>query len=178
MVLDLPLLILFTLYVTTVVLEYVHDNYLYQQLRLMVFQGDDRQYSETTYYHRYCTKKDFDIVKNGVSDLIISPTNNITTAKDCAKHIMTYGASMYPNLITNETAAVLREWIIEQNYVQEGFGVIENENRFSWAIDINMHPYLQKYFQELLTHNPLLVPALEEIVGPESCHYRIYCHHK
>ena len=37
MVLDLPLLILFTLYVTTVVIEYVHDNYLYQQLRLMFF---------------------------------------------------------------------------------------------------------------------------------------------
>jgi hypothetical protein len=79
---------------------------------------------------------------------------------------MTHGASIYPNLVSNETATVLREWIIEQNYIQEGFGVIENENRFSWAIDMTMHPSLQTYWEELLHNNPQLVPALEAIVGP------------
>ncbi|KAG7363319.1 hypothetical protein IV203_026679 [Nitzschia inconspicua] len=160
LLLDVPLLVLFALLLTTIVLHKLHDDYFYPLLKLMNWEGQDRDFLETTYFERYCTGEDF--TAKSVSELII--TEDYTT-KDAANHMLRHGVSVYPNLVTNHTAKILRDWIVEENKVQEGWYVIENENRWSWGIDMTMHPSLHTFWQELAANEKLL-SGLEEIIGP------------
>jgi hypothetical protein len=158
---DLTLTILFALMVGTVLLHRLHDDYLYPQLRLMQWQEAERNFMETTYYHRRCTVEDF--TAKSLSELIVQ---DHFSSKDSMEHMLTHGVSVYPNLLTNETAWDLRDWIDKENKVQEGWHVIKPDNRYSWGIDMNMHPKLQTFWQELAS-NKQFVEGLEAVVGPD-----------
>lgn len=158
---DLPLASLFTALVAVLLLHKVHDDYLYKQLTLMRFQYDDRDYSESMYYHRSCDGRD--VSATSVRQLLV-PENG--TAEEYVSHQMTHGASLYPNLLSPETMHELREFIVEGNQKQEGFDVIQNKNRYSWGIDVNMHPSIKKYWKELAS-NEALVTGIQAIVGPD-----------
>jgi hypothetical protein len=118
LLLDIPLLVLFTLYVGTVVVHEIHDDYLFKQLQLMRFIPDDRDSVDTTYYHRICDSSD--VSATSVDELVL-PFN--ATAGDALEHMMTHGATMYPNLLSPETARALREFIDRENKVREGYYV-------------------------------------------------------
>ena len=118
LLLDIPLLVLFTLYVGTVVVHQIHDDYLVKQLQLMRFIPDDRDYADVTYYHRICDSSD--VSATSVDELVL-PGN--ATADDALEHIMTHGATLYPNLLSSETARALREFIHRENKVREGYYV-------------------------------------------------------
>jgi hypothetical protein len=118
LLLDIPLLVLFTLYVGTVVVHQIHDDYLVKQLQLMRFIPDDRDYVDTTYYHRICDSSD--VSATSVDELVL-PVN--ATADDALTHMMTHGATLYPNLLSPETAGALREFIDRENKVREGYYV-------------------------------------------------------
>eukprot|EP00536_Pseudo-nitzschia_multiseries_P009342 jgi/Psemu1/258035/estExt_Genewise1Plus.C_2580037 len=126
----------------------------------MVFKPDNRQYTDPTYYNRVCDEDDFST--DEVADLMI---RDDFTAEDCARHMLTHGVSVYPDLLTNETATELRDWIARENYLRESWSVIENQNRFTWGIDVNSHPKLQTYWQELAA-NDKFREGLEAVVGP------------
>jgi hypothetical protein len=161
LLLDVPLMLAFAAFVAAVLLHKIHDDYLYPQLELMQFIPDGRDFTDTTYYHRYCDGRD--VTATSVKELVID-TNAST--EDATMHMLKHGVSMYQDLLSPETAAELRDFILEENQKQEGFYVIENENRYSWGIDVNMHPALHKYWKELAS-NEQLVKALEAIVGPD-----------
>ena len=158
---DFPLTMLFAALVATILLHKVHDDYLYKQLELMRFQEDSRDFDENMYYHRVCAGEE--VSATSVSQLLL-PEN--ATAEECADHQMTHGVSVYRDLLTPETAHELREFIVEENKKQEGFYVIENQFRYSWGIDVNMHPAIKKYWKELAS-NKVLVQGLQEIMGPD-----------
>eukprot|EP00531_Pseudo-nitzschia_arenysensis_P006588 CAMPEP_0116142726 /NCGR_PEP_ID=MMETSP0329-20121206/15063_1 /TAXON_ID=697910 /ORGANISM="Pseudo-nitzschia arenysensis, Strain B593" /LENGTH=820 /DNA_ID=CAMNT_0003637983 /DNA_START=112 /DNA_END=2575 /DNA_ORIENTATION=- len=160
-VLDGGLTLLFAAFVFVVVLHKLHDDYLHPQLQLMVFQEEGRRYTDTTYYHRVCDHDD--LTASSPEELIIQDHH---TKADTVDHMLTHGASIYPNLLTNETAHELREWIAIENYKRAQWNVIEAENRFTWGIDINAHPKLQTFFQELAA-NEQLRNGLEGICGPD-----------
>jgi hypothetical protein len=161
MTLDLLLATTFALFVLSVVVHQLHDRFLFPQLQLMLFQRDNRQLTDTTYYHRHCTEDDF--TTDSHLDLIIQ--NNFTT-EDSVRHMLTHGASIYPNLLSNDTAFELREWISRENKVREGWNVIENKNRYSWGIDMNMNPTLQQFWKELASNENFL-NGLQAIVGAD-----------
>jgi hypothetical protein len=158
--LDLPLLVLFAMYASVLVLEQIHEKYLDPQMELMTFLNAERQWTDVTYYHRICTEAD--ITATSVDQLLL-PDN--ATRDDAVKHMLHHGATLYPNLLTPETAWALREFIVEENQKQEGWFVIENNYRYSWGINVNMHPALKVYWKELAS-NTHFVRALEGIVGP------------
>ncbi len=160
-IIDVPLILLFAALVAVVTLHHVHDKYLLPQIQLMVFQEDNRHYAETGYYHRYCNGDE--VSATSVSQLLI-PEN--FTGEECVEHQMIHGASVFRDLLTPETAQELRDFIVEENKNQEGFYVIQNQFRYSWGIDVNMHPTIKKYWKELAS-NRLLVDALQKIVGPD-----------
>jgi hypothetical protein len=118
LLLDIPLLVIFTLYVGTVVVHQIHDDYLGKQLQLMRFIPDDRDLVDMTYYHRICDSSD--ISATSVDELVL-PVN--ATADDALEHIMTHGATLYPNLLSPDTARALREFIDRENKVREGYYV-------------------------------------------------------
>lgn len=161
LMIEFPLTLLFAAMVTAVALHKVHDKYLAPQLKLMTFQAAGRPFLENGYYHRYCTGDE--VSATSVSELLI-PTN--FTGEECAKHQMIHGVSVYRDLLSPQTVRELREYIVDQNQKQEGWFVIQNEFRYSWGIDVNMHPAFKKYWKELAS-NRVLVDALQEIVGPD-----------
>ena len=162
LVFDGGLFLLFAAFVFTSVVHKLHDDYLHPQLQLMVFQADQRRYTDTTYYHRVCDEDDF--TATSPEELIIE--DHFTT-EETVEHMLKNGVSVYPNLLTNETAHNLREWINHENYRRTSqWGVIEQENRFTWGIDVNDHPDLQTFWQEL-DANKLLKNGLEGILGPD-----------
>lgn len=158
---EAPLAGLFGCLVAVLILHRVHDEYLYKQITLMRFQYENRDYMEPMYYHRYCDGHD--VSATSVSQLLV-PENG--TAQEYVAHQMTHGASLYPNLLSPETMHELREFIVEENKKQKGFYVIQNEHRYSWGIDVNMHPAIKKYWKELAS-NEALVTGIQAIVGPD-----------
>ncbi|KAL3917771.1 MAG: hypothetical protein SGARI_007635, partial [Bacillariaceae sp.] len=124
-------------------------------------EDDPRPYMETTYYHRFCNGDD--VSASSVSELIVTENS---TAQDAMAHMLTHGASIYPNLLTKNTARELRDWIVEENEIQDGWTVIEKKNRYTWGIDVNQHPRLQTFFEELVANDNFLA-GLEKIVGPD-----------
>ena len=160
-IIDFPLVVLFGLYVSVYTFHIIHNTYLYPQMILMKFLDVERQYTDVTYYHRKCDVGD--ISATSIEELLLDNTTH--TSNDAKIHMLTHGASMYPNLISNETASELRDYIITQNKQIESWFVIQNEHRFSWGIDINnMHPKFQTFWKELAS-NRFLVESLEAIVG-------------
>jgi hypothetical protein len=155
------LTVIFALFVFSVVVHKLHDDYLYPQLQLMLFETENRQFTDTTYYHRVCEEDDF--TATSPQELMIE--DHFST-EDSAEHMLTHGASIYPNLLTNETASNLRDWIARENHKRDGWSVIESQNRYTWGIDVNMHPSLQTFWQELAA-NEKLRNGLEAVVGPD-----------
>lgn len=158
---DGMLTVLFAGVVFSIVLHKLHDDYFHPQLQLMLFQEENRQFTDNTYYHRVCDENDFSA--SSPEELMIQ--DHFTT-EDSAEHMLTHGASIYPNLLTNETASELRDWIAAENYRRKGWNVIESESRYTWGIDMNMHPKLQTFWQELAA-NEKFINGIEAIVGPD-----------
>lgn len=161
-IIDFPVASLFAAMVATLFLHEAHDKYLAKQIDLMIFQEKSRDFWEQTYYHRYCQMDD-EVSATSTEELFV-PIN--ATADECVEHQMTHGVSVYRDLLTPETMHELREFIVEENKKQDGFYVIENEHRWSWGIDVNMHPSIKKYWKELGS-NELLVRGIQAIVGPD-----------
>lgn len=163
-VIDFVMITLFTLLVGVTLLHQIHDDYLYPQLRLMRFESDGREFTDTTYYHRHCTDEDFKTSAKTVEELIIK--DDFTT-KDATEHQLTHGVSVYRNLVSEETAKEMREWIIEQNKVRgKTLDVIQNYKRYSFHLENNMHPVLQRFWKELAS-NKQFMDGLEAIMGPD-----------
>jgi hypothetical protein len=77
-----------------------------------------------------------------------------------AKH----GVSLYPNILQEETADKLREWIVQHNKMEEGFYVISGKHRFTFGIGVNQAPIVTQALKEVAEH-PVFRPAIEEICG-------------
>ena len=160
-IIDFPLVVVFGLYVSVYTFHIIHNTYLYPQMELMKFLDVERQYKDVTYYHRKCSVED--ISATSIEELLLDNTTH--TSQQAKLHMLTHGASMYPNLLSNETARELRDYIITQNKQIESWFVIQNEHRYSWGIDINnMHPKFQTFWKELAS-NKFLVESLEQIIG-------------
>lgn len=155
------LLVIFIAFAAAVCLHKINDDYLYPQLQLMKWIMAGRDFDELTYYHRICDGSD--VTATSVNDLIIPPN---ATTDEATRHMLKHGVSVYPNLLTPETASELREFIDKENKRQKGWFVIENENRYSWGIDMNMHPAFQTYWKELAS-NEQFAKALQSTVGPD-----------
>ena len=160
-VLDAPLTVLFALLVATMCVRHVYDNYLSVQLSNMLWTNG-RKKREITYYDRRCEVSD--ISTRNVADLLIQ--SNYTT-EDCVHHMMVHGASMYPDLISAQTATDLRNFVLKRNSEltdRDAISVIENESRWSFGIGANEHPSVARALREIAT-NRQLAAALEEIAG-------------
>ena len=160
-IVDAPLSILFLFYMLTISLEHIFNTYLEPQIHLMQW-NDDRRSKEMTYYSRICDENDMTTFES--DDLIIG--KNFST-NDCVHHMMTHGMSLYPDILTSDTATNLRDYILRRNKAlteDDEIYVINNENRWSFGIGVNDDPIVAKALNELSTH-PKFRPALEKIAG-------------
>jgi hypothetical protein len=158
--LDLVLLApLMALGVLTVV-EKAKDNFLLKQMDLQLWT-DERRNSEAVYYHRECSKED--VTTHDAADLLIDPDAGTAAA---VENMMIHGVSIFPNLLTPETATEVRDFIVTENKRSDDLiQVIENRNRWSFYIQVDQHPAVAKALKEILSHK-YLTDTIEAITGP------------
>lgn len=129
----------------------------------MTFDEDESKYQgENMYYGRECTADD--LSTNDASDLYVDPNSK---PKELFDHQMTHGTSIYPNVISDETAIELRDYILKRNEKltdADSIGVIENENRWSFGIGVNDDPIVTKMLREFAM-NKMLRSGLEGVAG-------------
>jgi hypothetical protein len=157
--LDIAIALVFALSLTTIYLGRFTDEYLLPAGKLMTWNSQ-RAARELTYFHRYCDEEDQST--HNAADLLVD-----SNAEDATQVMLTHGAAMFPNLLSEETATELRDFILEQNKKNENMiYVIENTNRWSFYLTVDQHPSVSKALHELLNTNPLLIESLEKITGP------------
>ncbi|CAB9505905.1 expressed unknown protein [Seminavis robusta] len=158
LLMDLPLLLLFTAYTSLYVLEQVHHDYL-EPLRKAMKWTEIRSDTEVTSYHYYCTEDD--ITANSVEELVAEPD---WTTDEMVEHMQVHGVTILPDILTNTTADILRAFIVEENKRQEGFWVINGKNRHSFGIQVDQDESIPAALKEIATH-PVLKPMLEQVLG-------------
>eukprot|EP00557_Chaetoceros_sp_GSL56_P003301 CAMPEP_0176499164 /NCGR_PEP_ID=MMETSP0200_2-20121128/12761_1 /TAXON_ID=947934 /ORGANISM="Chaetoceros sp., Strain GSL56" /LENGTH=1000 /DNA_ID=CAMNT_0017897525 /DNA_START=94 /DNA_END=3096 /DNA_ORIENTATION=+ len=160
-VMELPLVALFTLCVIACMTSYIYDEYLDPQFDLFVYDEVNRT-RDLTFYNRECSPNE--ITTLNPEDLYIQKHY---TTNDNVEHMLTHGMSIYRDILKQETAAELRDWVLERNKSmkrKDEIDVLSNTNRWSFYIGANDHPSVTKAIHEVVTHQ-VFRPALEKIVG-------------
>lgn len=161
--LDLPMIVIFSFFILTHILHHIHDEYLYPQFQLMIWD-DNRRNTENTYYDRICTEAD--MTAHSVEQLMIE---DYFSANDCVDHMMTHGVSIYSNILQDDVIDDLRTYVLQRNKElteSEAIPVIDNDYRWSFGIGANDDPVVTKALRQIATHQTFR-PALEKIVGAD-----------
>jgi hypothetical protein len=172
--LDVPLLTLFTLLTISLLVQKAQDDYLLPQLKLVKW-NDDRAEQEITYFRRKCRISD--ISTQNATDLFIeypsqhngggggSGGSGGDTIESAVEKMNIHGASIYPNLLSPDTAQQVRDFILAENLKnQDLIYVIENKQRWSFGIQVDDHPSIAQALSEILS-NTFLVQTLEALMG-------------
>ena len=156
-------------YVTLKWFHRVHDMYLVKLLNAAIWTKE-RQENEITYYKRECTIDD--LTTTNPNDLILndSKTDGATTspAEVAYQHQLKHGFTVFPYVLSQSTATELREHILSRKYnltKQESIYVINNENRFSYALDSYRIPAVLNAMNEITKPNSLLTKSITKILG-------------
>jgi ectoine hydroxylase-related dioxygenase (phytanoyl-CoA dioxygenase family) len=227
--LDIGVWAIFAVFVSTLFLHKMHDDYIYPMLQLMLFRDVDRDQTDITYYHRRCNEDDFMDLNATFGDLVLFPPSgsilpfsssasaspggavsssttilqknetirlDITTprhghqpniidttprssfrnkpfANKAAEHMLTYGVSVYPDLLRDTTMRDLRTWILQETDRRErdSWHVQNGKHRISWGFDMNDRhggkEILHQFWKDLATVNPSFLDALEAVLGPD-----------
>lgn len=162
LILHIVLCSLFLLWVLLIVLHQLHDTYGISQLRLMNFDAH-RMAREVTYYRRRCDERD--ITATDATQLTLDYN---ATPKEALQHNARHGVSIFPQVIQEDTAAALRDYILsQQNKTQDHIYVISPTRRFSGNLLFTQHDSIVQAVQQVATHS-VLRPALEAIVGDDN----------
>jgi len=160
MMLDAPLALCFAAYLGAVWTHRLHTMYLGPQI-LALEWDDERSFDETTYYKRVCDASDQSAFLG--EELFLSED---ATPEEAYEHQLIHGMTVFPSVLTDETATNLRDFIISRNHnltEAESIYVIEGDNRFSFGLGTE-EPSVAKAMTELAT-NERFKPALEKILG-------------
>ena len=150
-------------YMTLKWLHRVHDMYLVKLLNAAMWTKE-RQENEITYYKRECTIDD--LTTTNPNDLILNRSNS--TPADAYQHQLKHGFTVFPNVLSETTVTELREHILSRKYnltKQESIYVINNENRFSYALDSYRIPAVLNAMNEITKPNSLLTKSITKILG-------------
>jgi hypothetical protein len=165
--LEIPLLFSWSAYRGLIELQDIAHRYWIPQIALQEFTPHKAK-TQLTYYHRVCDHRD--LSAHDPSEFTIhfeseSSVMNMNLRDEAVRLMNKHGAVAFPNLLSEETANQLRDFILQQNAISKSLiYVIENESRWSFPILVNQHPSVAKALQEIL-HNQNLVSAIEAIVG-------------
>lgn len=169
--LDVPLIVLFSLWVFTLAIHYIHNVYLSKQIQLMGgFISDNRYQTDATYYRRVCTGED--VSATSLADLSVSssvpPSHHRRNVQDAVEKMLTHGAIVFPEpLISDETVTSVRNYIVSVNKGHPlEVDTLEKNNRYAFPLDISMDPSLSKVWKELASHRTF-IDVLEGIVGKD-----------
>lgn len=125
---------------------------------------DEKHATEATYYRRVCTEDDFSA--DSLHDMLIAPNE---TADEAVDKLLYHGSIIFPKLVSDENANELREHIIERNQQLtkedvEFIWLISQTNRWSYKLDVDDHPSVEKVMNEIASHTQFR-ETLESLFG-------------
>jgi hypothetical protein len=168
---DIPLALLFGLLLTTLIVQHAYLGYIttiidsYRRGN----RDDEGFYTdfdfEHTYYNRQCGPED--ISTTDANDLLIHDD----FSGDEASHVMmTHGAVMFKNVLTNETASELRNYLESRHDIQDQLPwhekFYEEIGRLALGLGANDHPVIAEALRQVATH-AVVKRSVEAIVGPD-----------
>jgi len=137
-----------------VIERYVRD-YFIPEVHLM-HRGDD---AELTYYERTCDNPEDALTATTPEQLVVPE------GKSARQHFARHGIAVFPEILSKETAAELREFILEENERnKDTVSVFKARNRRSFELQIDHHQSVLKASKEILSHRHL-VEGIEAVVG-------------
>ena len=142
-------------------LSFTYYKFLRPQIDLMEY-SDEMRKRDLSYYHRSCPSGS--ITTRSVEDLYIDESYTID---ESVEQVMVHGMSVFPNLLSQETAYSLRKYIMNRNgrlNDKNAIGVIENENRWSFGIGANDDTSVVEALKELTT-NQQFRQVIETLIG-------------
>lgn len=145
-------------------LSYVYDEYITKIFAAADWRHTGRLSDELTYYDRWCDVSD--ITSFSMDDFIVSPDEG---AEQSVDRMMLHGLSIFPDILTKNTTANLREFIMRRNKEvtpAEAIPLDGEDNRWSYGIGGNEDPSVVAALREVAT-NRNLRPALEGLLGPD-----------
>jgi len=126
---------------------------------------EERRHSEYTNYMRECDMKD--VSTTNPDDLIIDYS---TMTVDDAVHVTNkHGMAVFPNIISHESTAKMREFVIRKNRAlseDEAIWLIANENRWSFAIGADQDPSVPPVLKEI-AESVFLQATMEGLMGTD-----------
>jgi hypothetical protein len=166
LLLDLPLLLVLVAYGSLVWMHHVHDTYLTAQTDALVW-NNERKETEMTYYQRKCDARD--ITTRHASDLMLDVD---ATPQQAYAHQLKHGFTVFRNVLSRETAHLLRATIVDRNYnltADEFIDLHKAENRFGYAVgteergvvealeQVARHEQLTQSMALIMGHDPALI---------------------
>lgn len=162
--LDLPLLITCMFFMASYCSQSIYHTY-YVPIMASLKWTDERRSVEYTNYMRVCDKSDISTLNP--DDFIIDP--NSTTAEEAMEITNKHGMSIFPNLLTPETAATMREYVLRRNRAlteDDAIWLISNNQRWSFPIGADDDPSVPPVLQEIAT-NEHFQKAIEALMGED-----------
>jgi hypothetical protein len=160
LLLDAPYFLLVVAVALSRLAGYYHDAYLTPQLALLTW-SEPRAAQEVTYYQRVCTTADQST--NDPRELIVDHTAQ--SADEMVDVMLRHGMAVLPNLLSRETATLLRDSILRHNTVEDNFGVLSKPHRFNYGLRMEQDdPIVRTAVREIATH-PSLLKLLPPLLG-------------
>lgn len=156
-------------------LKTFHDDYFLPMVERAERTDLDLQ-DEITYYPRQCNLLDLTATRKEASQLYIeTPTSSsedvAAIATSAVDKIMTHGAIMMTDLLTQDTVRSLREYVVKKNVEVKGtpaqFPMSQGRNRISFGIEAADDPAVVTALKEIHDH-PLFGSVLQELLGDDN----------
>ena len=171
--LDLPVLVVFTLLMASLIVSHIWRNYMIP-IASTYKRGDmvdglfyEDYDNDFTYYNRHCGPKD--ISTRSANDLLI---NDNHTAEQAADIMLQHGAVAFTNVLENQTATELRAYLATKHDDNKAGKLGYNEvfwheqKRLSLGIGTSDHPAIAQAMQQIGRH-AVIAKTLEGILGPD-----------
>lgn len=162
--LDLPLASTCLFLVASYCTQTIYHTYYVPIMDSLVWD-DDRREVESTNYMRTCDINDISTLNP--DEFIVDPDS--TTPEEAVEMANKHGMTIYPNLLTPETAAAMREYVLKKNYAlaeDEAIWLISNKQRWSFAIGADDDPSVPPVLQEI-ANNESFKNAINELMGDD-----------
>lgn len=160
LLLDAPLLLILGIYCFLMWVAHVHNSYLLPQMKAVEWT-EEWALREMTYYNRPCSK--LDLSTTNKQDLFLPDT---ATPQDTYEHQLLHGFTVFPSVLSDETAVNLRNYIVSKNLKDteaDPTVIIAYENRHTTTFGLE-EPSVSKAMMEL-TNNNYLKTSIEKIIG-------------
>ena len=160
LLLDIPLVLVFGTFLFLCWVHHVHDNYLFPQIKAATW-SPARDTTDMTYYYRYCDETD--LSTTNAQDLYLSDD---ATPDDAYQHQLRHGFTVFPGVLSQETATNLRNYVISKNRnltEEESIWLIEWNHRWSFCLGTE-EPSVAKAVMELAS-NQRLKQSMAKILG-------------